>query len=642
MKKISLLVFLFLYATSSFGQTARPMPVEPPRVADKGNLPSRKTANQLKGGGDVFWTEDFDWANAGSEMGWLLPEGWSLQDPLDLGYNWHWADTTLVGAFTNEPPLGSTTQFNGFLALNLGGYNQDLGHYDNFIALNNSITSPVIDCSAHPSVLVKVEQNFRYWSTSVMLFEVTSDAGAHWAAYDMKMGTLISERVGGISAGQKVDLHINITDVAANQPAVQFRITWRDAKLYYWMIDDITFMEGWDNDLQLLDYQADYDNGQDTQEGFFFALPKTQLAGYDFQGIIKNFGNLEQWDTELNVKVTKNNQVIYDQSSSQVTLYPGLTDTMVLENQFVPENFGHYRIDFTARAEEPDEIPGDNTGFAYFNVTDSLFSRCDEEPEITFSSWEWYTVPHEGDLMGVWYPIKNNIEVNSMSVYISSADIESSFRMVLFRYDPETDSPYRLLESDMILMDSTILKNHWITVPLVKDGEGEFLVAGQNYLAAVEFYNNMEYEEAYDSRRYYIGSDRTNILFGNCWYYFTNDQAWYSTGDDLFMIRMNLNDHSNLIDGTPVADRSASGIDQNYPNPFTNFSRITYHLSQPSEVELILRDITGRIVDRIRLGQQPAGSNECLLDGSSLEPGQYFYTLSAGSFTKTRKMTVSR
>lgn len=643
MKNLTLISICLLIHLASFGQAGRPSLPALPGPAPDGQFKNLKPDHHaVKGGGDVFWTEDFDWADPESEIGWLLPPGWSLQDPLDIGYNWHWANSNLVGPYTDEPPLGSTTQSNGFLALNLAGYNSDFLSYNDFTAVNNSITSPVIDCSAHPSVLVRIEQNFRYWADAIMLFEVTSDAGAHWASYDMEMGTLINERVGGISQGEKVDLNLNITDVAANQPAIQFRITWRDSKLYYWMIDDITFMEGWDNDLQLLHYQADYDNGQDTEEGFFYALPKTQISGYNFSGIIKNFGNIEQWGTEFNVQVTKNNQVVYNQSSIPYTLYPGYTDTLDIEQQYIPEEFGHYRIDFTARAEAPDDIPGDNSGSAVFHITDSLFSRCDEEPEITFSSWEWYTVPHEGDQFGVWYTIVNDIEINSISAYISSADIQSTFRFILFRYDAETDSPYLLLESDMTEMDSTILHNHWVTLPLTKDGEGEFLKAGETYMAAIEFWNNMEYEEAYDSERYFIGSDRTNFLPGQSWYYFTNDQAWYSTGDDLFMIRMNLNDHSNLVDGIPASELAGSELNQNFPNPFNDQTRITFLLNQPSSVEMLIQDLSGRTVRRIDLGNRLAGMNEIVLEGSSLEPGTYFYTLRSDRFTQTRRMTVIR
>jgi hypothetical protein len=189
-------------------------------------------------------------------------------------------------------------------------------------------------------------------------------------------------------------------------------------------------------------------------------------------------------------------------------------------------------------------------------------------------------------------------------------------------------------------MDSTILHNHWVTLPLTKDGEGEFLQAGETYMVAIELWNNMEYEEAYDSKRYAIGSDRTNFLPGQSWYYFTNDLAWYSTSDDLFMIRMNLNDHTNLIDGIPATELAGSELNQNFPNPFGDQTHITFELGKPSAVEMIIQDLSGRTIKRIDLGNRMAGMNEIILEGTSLEPGHYFYTLRTDSFTQTKRMTV--
>jgi hypothetical protein len=600
-----------------------------------------QTPTGLKGGGDIFWKEEFDWQDSTSQLGWLLPTGWTLEDPTDIGYNWHWANDTLKGVYTNEPPLASTSVANGFLALNLDGYNQDIGDYNNYIPVDNSIISPPIDCSGRASVLVRVEQNFRYWSEADMTFEVSNDNGVHWASYDMKMGTLYSERVGHVPAGGKVDLYINITDVAAGMSNVQFKITWKNARLYYWMIDDIAFMEGWENDLQMLYYEADYDNGTQDKEGFFYAVPKEQISGYNMMGIIRNFGNADQANTHFNVKVMKNNEYIFDQNSDPVYLSTLITDTFKMQQQFVPEDFGHYRMDFSALMNNEDEIPADNYASLPFNITDSVYSRCDDTAEVNFSTWGWYTYGHEGDQMGTWYTFKNDVEVNSISCYISSADILSTFRFVLLGYNAEEDNTFELLSSDYQDMDSTILKNHWVTLPLIKDGEGEFLKAGDSYMACIEFWNNMDFEEAYNSNRYAIGSDRSDFYpSGKCWFFQTEVGEWWSSGSDLFMIRMNLNDHSNLVDGSIARPVTGTDLYQNYPNPVRSATTISYTLGEASDVRLVIRDITGRVVWHSEFSGQEAGKHQVDLDAGNFAPGTYFYTLTGGSFSKTLPMTV--
>lgn len=644
MKNSLLTLFLINLAFQLPAQEKKAAESMPPsRVAREILNPGCYGEKSLKGGGDVFWTEEFNWGDSTSGIGWKLPSGWTLEDPGDLGYNWHWANDTLKGVYTNEPILASDSRANGCLALNLDAYNQDLGYYNNYLPVDNSIVSPKIDCSGHSSVLVRLAQNFRYWSEADMLFDVTSDGGGHWASYDMKMGTLYSERVGHVAAGGKVDLILNITDVAAGAPEVQFRITWRKARLYYWMIDDITFMEGWNNDIQMLYYQADYDNGTDSDEGFFYSVPKTQISGYDMMAIFHNFGNLEQWDTRLEVNVTKNNQVIWSQATTPFVFYPGLTDTFRIAQQFIPEDFGHYKVDFEAKMENVDEIPDDNSGTMPFQVTDSVFSRCDDQAELSWSTWGWYEYGHEGDYMGTWYTIKNDIEINSISVYINNADINASFRLVLMGYNAEDDALFELLTSETVSMDSTILKNHWVTLPLLKDGESEFLKAGDSYLASIQFWNNLDYPEAYNSHRYSIGSDRSNYYpSGQCWFYLSNDDTWYSSGTDLFMIRMNLDDHSNQVDG--IRENQADMIEllQNYPNPFSGETTISYDLTAQSDVKLTVRDISGRIVWYNEYSGQLSGRHEIILNSSEFESGNYFYTLTGDKFGKTLQMTVIR
>ncbi len=90
----------------------------------------------------------------------------------------------------------------------------------------------------------------------------------------------------------------------------------------------------------------------------------------------------------------------------------------------------------------------------------------------------------------------------------------------------------------------------------------------------------------------------------------------------------------------------------NYPNPFNPETWIPYHLSEPSGVTLTIYDIQGRVVRTLDLGHQRAGvyrarSRAAYWDGKnaqgeSVASGVYFYTLTAGDFTATRKMLIRK
>ena len=90
----------------------------------------------------------------------------------------------------------------------------------------------------------------------------------------------------------------------------------------------------------------------------------------------------------------------------------------------------------------------------------------------------------------------------------------------------------------------------------------------------------------------------------------------------------------------------------NYPNPFNPETWIPYQLSKPANVTLHIYAANGQIVRTLTLGHQPAGIYEsrnraAYWDGRNQlgEPvasGIYFYTLTAGEFTATRKMLIRK
>ena len=90
----------------------------------------------------------------------------------------------------------------------------------------------------------------------------------------------------------------------------------------------------------------------------------------------------------------------------------------------------------------------------------------------------------------------------------------------------------------------------------------------------------------------------------------------------------------------------------NYPNPFNPETWIPYQLSKPSDVSITIYDIRGRVVRTLILGHQAAGvyqsrSRAAHWDGRNhfgekVATGVYFYRLTAGNFSATRKMLIMK
>ena len=90
----------------------------------------------------------------------------------------------------------------------------------------------------------------------------------------------------------------------------------------------------------------------------------------------------------------------------------------------------------------------------------------------------------------------------------------------------------------------------------------------------------------------------------------------------------------------------------NYPNPFNPETWIPYQLSEAAEVTVTIHSSDGKLVRTLELGQMPAGAyadkdRAAYWDGQNAqgEPvasGVYFYTLTAGDFSATKKMVIRK
>jgi hypothetical protein len=78
---------------------------------------------------------------------------------------------------------------------------------------------------------------------------------------------------------------------------------------------------------------------------------------------------------------------------------------------------------------------------------------------------------------------------------------------------------------------------------------------------------------------------------------------------------------------------------QNYPNPFNPSTLIKFAVPKSSNVTLKVYDIIGRVVSTlVNNVSYKAGEYEVNFAPNELSSGIYFYTISAGEFTQTRKM----
>ncbi len=91
---------------------------------------------------------------------------------------------------------------------------------------------------------------------------------------------------------------------------------------------------------------------------------------------------------------------------------------------------------------------------------------------------------------------------------------------------------------------------------------------------------------------------------------------------------------------------SAPQLHQNHPNPFNPSTTISFTLPSASPVSLKIYDVSGKVVRDLVSGQtMEEGTQQVMWDGRDddgqvVSAGVYFYKLSAGDFSETKRMVL--
>jgi hypothetical protein len=101
-----------------------------------------------------------------------------------------------------------------------------------------------------------------------------------------------------------------------------------------------------------------------------------------------------------------------------------------------------------------------------------------------------------------------------------------------------------------------------------------------------------------------------------------------------------------VLDPTDVTDE-ADGLlpdefilHQNHPNPFNPSTKISFTIPQKTNIRLEVFNILGREVATLAEGEFPAGSHEIEWQADNFPSGIYFYKMTAGKASFTRKMLL--
>ncbi len=79
-----------------------------------------------------------------------------------------------------------------------------------------------------------------------------------------------------------------------------------------------------------------------------------------------------------------------------------------------------------------------------------------------------------------------------------------------------------------------------------------------------------------------------------------------------------------------------------YPNPTDNYVNVSFNLKQTQLVNVMVTDISGRIVTTIPASTYTEGANDLVIDTQHLGNGMYFVTIAGNDFNKSTRLVISK
>lgn len=122
------------------------------------------------------------------------------------------------------------------------------------------------------------------------------------------------------------------------------------------------------------------------------------------------------------------------------------------------------------------------------------------------------------------------------------------------------------------------------------------------------------------------------------WYYLT-------AGTDtvaIYMIRAYVSFAMTQAAESKSLKPSNYSLSQNFPNPFNPVTTIRYQIPEAGLVTLKVYDMLGNEVASLVSKDQTPGEYTATFDGKDLSSGVYFYKLTQGNFTQTKKLVLMK
>jgi hypothetical protein len=563
----------------------------------------------LKAGGDIIWQDDFSVANT-----WDITT--TGQGAFEIG------NTASVG--TSNPDLitylgamatTGTTATNGYAFFD--GIQYLLTVPPVVEIQNSSITSSTIDLSlyAQPSITLSFNQRFRHFNYDETYVEMSQDGGSTW---------VYSQQVNAGEATNGTSLQNNLSLIVPVLPSANTKIRFRWSSNsdsddygsgYGWMIDDVKLVEPYADEFTLTKVWT----GDIVQKYDYYSTPLSQVIPMTVGAVISNMGGVSQAKV-VSIEILQGATSVYT-STENITVLPGVSDTLWHTSTFTPIANGVYTVKFTLPT---DAITTNNTQSENCEVTPNIYGH--NFPITGTTSFGFTTVDAEIG-MGNLYEINANQQLNGINVqFATGTTVSTEVRCELWEVLTNIQGDMNFITDVTYTVPSPLNIATPTTIAFSSPGQME---AGKLYMVILK-----TYQDATNKVRIRSSAkgddDFSTIGYGP---FATGGEVNYfsSWGQSPYI---SLNFDSTI--GINETTTEISGVSI-YPNPSSSSVNLEMNIANPSEVSIQVTDLSGKVIATQNLGFLPLGKNQTTIQSASFNNGLYYVTISSNGTSVTKK-----
>lgn len=625
-KQITLLSGLLVFSVA-FGQAiktnSQPMAKKQMGI-HTGKIMSSPVADEEKNPGDIIWSNDFS-----------NPANWTFTTVgpgiVDADHGWQitstkkpWAFSSIINStggapyalcLNGDPTSGSPAVTTGTEWIMT--YNAD------------------IDLSAETDVAFEFQQYGALFIESQVV-EVSKDGGATWVEIGNNddMGSLTAG--GGSAYANPTNRHYNVSQAVGAMTTTmrfRFRVSWpsgsgaNDGIMYGWYVDNVKFVEGFQNDLKLQDLYP----MAGTQEIKYTKFQKDQAgtAAITFSGWEQNNASNSQ-----NSILTVTGPSFSATTASPVVI-PGYTeDTLVTSPAFtIPSALGTtaFTAVLTSNNNTLDNTADDTQAYNIEVTNEDMgVDSYSNAASITGSFIGWASGTGDPGI-GTFIEIFNATDAINVKVGIANISgatqqanyVGHGFYGKLHVYNAVTDAFDYVDQTpthDIVAADFGNLVTLGFSSPVA-------LTPGL-YLVTAGFSSTEDCPIAFSGfipQGQTVGWDGTSMvnLIGNSSYHKMVEAP---------VVRLGVSNSASIKESSLVSDVAI------YPNPFVGTTDIKLNLKNDATVSAIVTDLAGRTVATVPAKNVANGEHTISINGTNFQAGMYNVVLTVGGETITKRI----